>query len=79
MANRRAKSKKELRELSVKELQVKLRDLEDHIFQLRMQWRTGQLASPAMMGLARKEMARAATYLRAKAAAVKPAKAAANK
>lgn len=74
MANRRAKSRKELRELSVKELQTKVRDLEDHIFQLRMQWRTGQLGSTAMMGLARKEMARAFTFLRNKTQAAQPVK-----
>lgn len=66
MANRRSKSKKELKELNVKELQAKTRDLEDHMFQLRMQWRTGQLSSTAMMGLARREMARAKTLLRQK-------------
>lgn len=75
MAHRRSKSKKEIKELSVKELQAKARELEDHIFQLRMQWRTGQLASTAMMGLARKEIARVKTFLTKKQAAdVKAAK-----
>jgi len=76
MANhRRSKSRKEVTELSVKELQNKARELEAHVFQLRMQWRTGQLASTAMMGLARKEMARVKTFLSKKQAAdVKVAK-----
>lgn len=67
MANRRSKSRKELKELNPKELAAKARDLEEHMFQLRMQWRTGQLGSTAMMGLARREMARAKTLLRQKA------------
>lgn len=61
--HRRAKSRKEILELTVKELQNKARELEDHIFQLRMQFRTGQLGSTAMLGLARKEMARVKTVL----------------
>ncbi len=69
MANRRSKSRKEITELSLNELQNKARELEEHIFQLRMQWRTGQLASTAMMGLARKEMARVKTFLTKKSAA----------
>jgi large subunit ribosomal protein L29 len=69
MANRRSKSRKEICELSVKELQQKVRELEDHTFQLRMQWKTGQLASTSMLGLARKEMARVKTFLTKKSAA----------
>lgn len=63
MAHRRSKSIKEIRGLSVEELKNKIRDLEEHQFQLRMQFRTGQLASTAMIGLARKEMARSKTIL----------------
>ncbi len=75
MAYRRSKSIREIRGLSVAELKNKIRDLEEHQFQLRMQFRTGQLASTAMIGLARGEMARAKTVLlekqRAESATVK--------
>ena len=73
MAHRISKLKKELGTAGVKELQAKTRELEDHIFQLRMQFKTGQLASTAMMGLARKELARVKTALTAKMAAAKRA------
>lgn len=67
MAHRISKQKKEINGLGAKELQSKVRELEDHIFQLRMQFKTGQLASTAMMGLARKELARVRTALTTKA------------
>ncbi len=73
MAHRRSKSIKEIRGLSVSELKTKIRDLEEHQFQLRMQLRTGQLASTAMIGLARSEMARAKTILLEKQKAEAPA------
>ena len=69
MAHRVSKQKKEINALGPKELQAKVRELEDHIFQLRMQFKTGQLASTAMMGVARKELARVKTVLTAKASA----------
>lgn len=61
MAHRISKSKKEIKALGAKEIPGKIREVEDHIFQLRMQFRTGQLASTAMMKLARKELARLKT------------------
>lgn len=67
MAHRNSKLKKEIAGLGVKELNAKTRELEDHIFQLRMQFKTGQLASTAMMSLARKELARVKTAISAKA------------
>lgn len=66
MAHRISKLKKEISGLSPKELNAKVRELEDHIFQLRMQSKTGQLASTAMMKLARKEMARVKFAITAK-------------
>ncbi len=69
MAHRISKQKKEITALGPKELQAKVRELEDHIFQLRMQFKTGQLASTAMMGIARKELARVKTVLTSKASA----------
>jgi large subunit ribosomal protein L29 len=68
MAHRISKLKKEISSLGPKELSAKVRELEDHIFQLRMQSKTGQLASTAMMKLARKEMARVKTAITAKTA-----------
>lgn len=67
MAHRISKLKKEISSLGAKELNSKVRELEDHIFQLRMQFKTGQLASTAMVGLARKELARVKTAIAAKA------------
>jgi ribosomal protein L29 len=67
MAHRISKLKKEIGTLGAKELHAKTRELEDHIFQLRMQSKTGQLASTAMMTLARKELARVKTAIGAKA------------
>lgn len=69
MAHRISKQKKEINSLGTKELSAKVRELEDHIFQLRMQSKTGQLASTAMMKLARKEMARVKTAMTAKSRA----------
>jgi len=68
MAHRISKLKKEISGLGAKELFAKTRELEDHIFQLRMQSKTGQLASSAMMTLARKELARVKTAITAKSA-----------
>ena len=66
MAHRISKQKKELSGLGPKELQSRVRELESHIFQLRMQFKTGQLASTAMMSLARKDLARVKTALGSK-------------
>jgi ribosomal protein L29 len=66
MAHRISKLKKEISSLGPKELHSKARELESHIFQLRMQFKTGQLASTAMMSLARKELARVKTAIGAK-------------
>jgi len=63
MAHRKSKSRKELKALNVQELRAKAKEVEDHLFQLRMQFKTGQLGSTAMLGLARKELARVKTLL----------------
>jgi ribosomal protein L29 len=73
MAHRISKQKKELGSMGVKDLHGKTRELEDHIFQLRMQIKTGQLTNSAMMMMARKELARAKTLMTAKSAAAKRA------
>ena len=67
MAHRKSKSRKELKALNAQELKVKAKEAEDHIFQLRMQFKTGQLASTAMLGLARSELARIRTLVSQKA------------
>ncbi|MGE3261081.1 MAG: 50S ribosomal protein L29 [Bacteriovoracia bacterium] len=69
MAHRISKLKKEIKGLGEKELRSKILELEDHIFQLRMQSKTGQLASTAMTKLARKELARIKTAITTKASA----------
>jgi large subunit ribosomal protein L29 len=63
MAHRISKFKKEIKSLNVGELQSKVKEVENHLFQLRMQFKTGQLASTAMMSLARKELARIKTAI----------------
>ncbi|MGZ6484108.1 MAG: 50S ribosomal protein L29 [Bdellovibrionota bacterium] len=73
MAHRISKQKKEIAAAGVKDLFTKTRELEDHIFQLRMQAKTGQLPSTAMMMIARKELARVKTAITAKAASAKKA------
>lgn len=70
MAHRISKSKKEIKGLAPKDLANKVRELEDHIFQLRMQFKTGQLASTSMMKMARKELARVKTAVSKLAARV---------
>ncbi len=61
MAHRKSKQKKEIKALAPAELNAKVKELEAHIFQLRMQFKTGQLASTAVMKIARKELARVKT------------------
>mgnify|MGYP001143205582 CR=1 FL=1 len=68
MAHRTSKLKKEINGLNAKELSSRVRDIEEHMFQLRMQSKTGQLASTAMIKLARKELARVKTAIGAKSA-----------
>ena len=60
---------KDLRELSVDELQVRLRDLKQEGFNLRLQRSTGQLENPARIRQVRRESARVLTILNAKASA----------
>jgi ribosomal protein L29 len=71
MAHRISKQKKEIAAAAVKDLNSKVRELEDHIFQLRMQSKTGQLPSSAMVIMARKELARVKTAITAKQGAAK--------
>lgn len=55
---------KELRGLSVNELNVKLDDLKNELFNLRFQLATGQLDNNSRMKLVRRDIARIKTILR---------------
>jgi large subunit ribosomal protein L29 len=54
---------KEIRDLSVDELQQKNRELVDELFKLRLRHASGQLESPAMLGKVRRDIARIKTVL----------------
>jgi large subunit ribosomal protein L29 len=54
---------KDIRELSVKELESKLRDLKEEGFALRLQKATGQLENAARIRVVRREAARVQTVL----------------
>ena len=55
---------KEIRDLSVDELREKERDLHQELFNLRFQKATGQLGNTAILGKAKKDLARVKTVLR---------------
>ena len=63
MANRRAE---ELRELDVDELESRLAEARQELFNLRFQLATGQLDNNARIGQVRKDVARLSTVLRQK-------------
>ena len=54
---------KDIRELAVKELESKLRDLKEEGFNLRLQQATGQLENSARIRVVRREAARVQTVL----------------
>jgi large subunit ribosomal protein L29 len=54
---------KEIRDLSMDELQQKKRELNEEYFKLRMRHASGQLDSPASLGHVRKDIARVQTVL----------------
>lgn len=56
----------EFAELTVKELEAKLRDLKEESFNLRLQQATGQLENSARIRVVRRDTARVQTYLTAK-------------
>ena len=55
---------REIRDLGVDEMRVKERELREEIFRLRLRRGTGQLASPAKLRAARKDLAKVLTILR---------------
>ena len=54
----------ELRELSESELQLKLNDLKEELFQLRFQLAINQLDNPMRISAVKKDIARVKTILR---------------
>lgn len=68
---------KEIRELSVAELETRSRDLKQELVHLRLQQQAGQLEKPSQLREIRREVARVETMLTAKRAkAAAPAAAA---
>jgi large subunit ribosomal protein L29 len=55
---------RQLRELSVEELDVRIRDTRKELFNLRFQHATGQLDNPHKLALARREIGRLLTVRR---------------
>ena len=59
---------KEIREMSVAELEAKLKDLKAELFNLRFQHATKQLDNPLVIASVKKDIARVLTILREKQA-----------
>ena len=62
----KAKEIKEVRGLSVEELNKKLEDLKKDLFMLRMQHATNQLDNPLQLNAVKKDIARVKTIIREK-------------
>jgi large subunit ribosomal protein L29 len=54
----------EIRELGVDELRAREKELDDHLFRLRIQKSMGQLEAPAKVRTVRKDLAKIKTILR---------------
>lgn len=54
----------ELRDMSVEELQTKLTELKEELFNLRFQLAVNQLENPSRIGAVKKDIARISTVLR---------------
>lgn len=54
----------ELRDLSVEELQTKLRELKEELFNLRFQLAVNQLENSNRLGVVKKDIARVSTVIR---------------
>ncbi len=61
-----ATTKNKLGELTLKELEAKLRDLKEEAFNLRLQQTTGQLENSSRIRIVRRDTARVMTYLKAR-------------
>ncbi|NMA99907.1 MAG: 50S ribosomal protein L29 [Firmicutes bacterium] len=55
---------KDIRELSANELEVRLGELKEELFNLRFQLATGQLDNPMRISAVRKDIARVKTVMR---------------
>ena len=64
----KAKELKEIRGLSVEDLEKKLQGLKKDLFMLRMQHATNQLDNPVQIAVVKKEIARVKTIIREKQA-----------
>ena len=62
----KAKEIKEIRGLSVEDLNKKLNELKKDLFMLRMQHATNQLDNPMQLAAAKKDIARIKTIIREK-------------
>ena len=62
----KAKESKEIRGLSVEDLQEKLVELKKDLFMLRMQHATNQLDNPMKLAAVKKDIARIKTIIREK-------------
>ena len=62
---------KELHELTVDELNVKLKELKEELFNLRFRHAIGQLENPASLKTCKKDIAKIKTILRARELAAK--------
>jgi large subunit ribosomal protein L29 len=56
----------EIRELTTDDLRVRVQDLDDQLFRLRIQKSMGQLEAPAKVRQVRRDLARMKTILREK-------------
>ncbi|MBO4252182.1 MAG: 50S ribosomal protein L29 [Clostridia bacterium] len=62
---------KEIRELTVEELNTKLKELKEELFNLRFRHAIGQLENPASLNVCKKDIAKVKTVLREKELAAK--------
>ena len=62
---------KEIRELTVEELNTKLKDLKEELFNLRFRHAIGQLENPASLNVCKKDIAKVKTVLRERELAAK--------
>ena len=56
----------ELRDLTVEDLELRARELEDQLFRMRVQQSLGQLDAPVKLRFTRRDLARIKTVLRQK-------------
>ena len=62
---------KEIREFTVEELNTKLKELKEELFNLRFRHAIGQLENPASLNVCKKDIAKVKTILREKELAAK--------